>query len=76
MEVAFDDFAVREHDFVGGTADGVPFEASGRWLRVNLRAGVVLRLELKMKRYVRPPSYDAPYGRAMYDVSPIVGREV
>jgi hypothetical protein len=63
-----------EHDFTGGKLDGADFRAHGRWLRVRLAPGATAKLELSMRRYVRPPSYDAPYGRAMYDVSPITGR--
>jgi hypothetical protein len=65
-----------EHDFAGGTLDGVAFAASGRWLVVRLEAGASARLELGMKRYVRAPSYDTPWVTAAAGVAPIMGREV
>jgi hypothetical protein len=64
-----------EHAFAGGTLDGVRFDAEGRWLAVRLEAGATARLELSMRRYVRPPNYDTPWVTAADGVAPIVGRE-
>jgi hypothetical protein len=64
-----------EHEFAGGTLDGKRFEADGRWLAVRLEAGATARLELSMRRYVRPPNYDTPWVTAAEGVAPIVGRE-
>lgn len=66
--------AFGEHEFAGGTLDGVAFAASGRWLVVRLEAGATATLELSMKRYVRAPSYDTPWVTATAGVSAIVGR--
>jgi hypothetical protein len=66
--------AFGEHAFAGGTLDGVAFAADGRWLTVRLEAGATATLELSMKRYVRPPSYDTPWVTAAEGVAPIVGR--
>lgn len=63
-----------EHEFDGGTLDGVAFDAAGRWLMVRLAAGATAKLELGMKRYVRPPSYDTPWVTAAKGVAPIRGR--
>jgi hypothetical protein len=63
-----------EHEFTGGTLDGVAFVADGRWLTVRLEAGATARLELGMRRYVRPPNYDTPWVTAAEGVAPIVGR--
>lgn len=63
-----------EHDFAGGTLDGVPFEADGRWLTVRLEAGATARLEVTMRRYVRPVNYDTPWVKAAEGVAPIRGR--
>jgi len=65
-----------EHDFAGGTLDGVAFAAEGRWLAVRLEAGATARLEVSMRRYVRAPNYDTPWLTAADGVAPIVGREV
>ena len=65
-----------EHAFAGGTLDGVAFAAEGRWLTVRLEAGATARLELSMRRYVTPPSYDTPWMKAAEGVAPIVGREL
>ncbi|HEY0854376.1 MAG TPA: hypothetical protein VGD86_06085 [Devosia sp.] len=65
-----------EHDFAGGTLDGATFSASGRWLKVRLEPGATAKLELSMRRYVRPPSYDTPWATAANGVAPLVGRDV
>lgn len=64
-----------EHEFTGGTLDGVAFAASGRWLAVRLEAGATATLELSMQRYVRPPNYDTPWVTAADGMAAIRGRE-
>ncbi len=74
-EVVVQAGAFGEHEFAGGTLDGAAFAASGRWLVVRLEAGATATLEVGMKRYVRPPSYDTPWVTAAEGVGAIVGRE-
>lgn len=47
----------------------------GRWVRVSLGPGAVLRLKFEMRRFANAPSYDTPWQRAARAVEPIVGRE-
>jgi hypothetical protein len=63
-----------EHEFAGGTLDGVAFAANCRWLVVRLEAGATARLEVAMKRYVRAPNYDTPWVTAAEGVAAIKGR--
>jgi hypothetical protein len=65
-----------EHAFESVTLDGERSAAQGRWLQVTLAPGATAELELGMRRYVNPPSYDTPWVRAVDGPAPIVGREI
>lgn len=64
-----------EHAFTSATLNGVTVAASGRWLSVRLAPGATAELDLGMRRFAQPPSYDTPWQAAADGVAPIVGRE-
>jgi len=64
-----------EHAFESVTLDGEHVTASSRWLHVTLAPGASAELELGMRRFVNPPSYDTPWVRAADGPAPLVGRQ-
>lgn len=66
-----------EHDFTSAeTGESEKIAAKGRWLRVVLKPGAVVRLRLGMRRFANAPSYDTPWQKSAGAIEPIVGREV
>lgn len=65
-----------EHDFVSVAVDGAAAEAvAGRWIEIALAPGAGARLELGMRRFVRPPSYDTPWKAARLGPALLHGRQ-
>ena len=64
-----------EHDFTSVEADGTRTPLAGRWLRVNLAPGATIRLDLGMRRFANPPSYDTPWLKSAEGVAPLLGRD-
>ena len=64
-----------EHDFTSVEADGTRTPLTGRWLRVNLAPGATIRLDLGMRRFANPPSYDTPWLKSAEGVAPLLGRD-
>jgi hypothetical protein len=65
-----------EHEFLSVSADGGPARPiSGRWVEIELAPGAGARLELGMRRFAQPPSYDTPWKVARNGPPLLQGRQ-
>ena len=70
-----------EHDFTtveaieAGQPTSTPAAARGRWVRVRLEPGAVVRLKFGMLRFENAPSYDTPWVRSADAVTLLKGRQ-
>jgi hypothetical protein len=65
-----------EHEFLSVSVDGGPARPiSGRWFEIELTPGAGARLELGMRRFAQPPSYDTPWKVARNGPPRLQGRQ-